>query len=269
LGLTGALLLTVGGLILAFVLHGRTTHLPELLARMSQLLDGLRQQLGGRWIPEEFTTGDTVGTALASLMREHAEAIKAAGGHAGRLVAHVVAGSMVGLLAFFHQAGGAAPKPLAKALSERMAHLRSAFEAVVFAQARISALNTLLSALYLYLLLPLFGVQLPMRATLVVVTFAAGLLPVVGNLLSNSAVVLLSLSAGPKVALASLAYLVFIHKIEYVLNAKIVGSRIHSQAWEVLMSMVFLEVAFGLPGLVLAPVIYAYAKGELRERGLV
>ncbi len=138
-----------------------------------------------------------------------------------------------------------------------------------FAQARFSALSTPLGALYLFAVLPLCGVSLPLRPTLVAVTFAAGLLPVIGNLLSNTAIVLISLSAGPRVGLASLVYLVLIHKLEYLANARIVGKRIHAQAWEVLMSMVALEVAFGLPGLVLAPVVYAYVKGELAERGLV
>jgi hypothetical protein len=32
---------------------------------------------------------------------------------------------------------------------------------------------------------------------------------------------------------------------------------------------VCLEAAFGLGGVILAPIVYAYAKGELRSRGLI
>ncbi len=64
------------------------------------------------------------------------------------------------------------------------------------------------------------------------VTFVAGLIPVVGNLISNSVIVLLSLGVGPGVALASLVFLIVIHKLEYFLNARIVGGEIHASAWE-------------------------------------
>jgi len=67
-------------------------------------------------------------------------------------------------------------------------------------------------------------------------------------------------------ALASLVYLVLVHKLEYFVNAKIVGGRIHAQIWEVILAMVLMEIAFGTPGLVFAPILYAYLRGELREQ---
>ena len=90
-----------------------------------------------------------------------------------------------------------------------------------------------------------------------------------GNLLSNSVIVVLSFGVAPWLAGVSLAFLVAVHKLEYLVNAKIVGSRIGAQAWEILLSIVVLEVSFGIPGVVLAPILYAYLKGELRDRGLV
>ncbi|HSB35241.1 MAG TPA: hypothetical protein VLH41_00085, partial [Thermoanaerobaculia bacterium] len=105
--------------------------------------------------------------------------------------------------------------------------------------------------------------------TLVAVTFVSGLVPVAGNLVSNTFIVLVSLGVSPWVALASLVFLVVVHKLEYVLNAKIVGGRIGAAAWETLLAILLFEAAFGIPGVVVAPVVYAWAKGELRERGLV
>jgi predicted PurR-regulated permease PerM len=62
---------------------------------------------------------------------------------------------------------------------------------------------------------------------------------------------------------------VVIHKLEYFLNATIVGSRIHARAWELLVAMLVMEAAFGLAGLIAAPIYYAYVKNELADWGLV
>lgn len=264
-------LLLAGGLATLSILawKARATALPDLLARMAHVLDSTRTWLGGQLIPEELVDADGLRDAVGVWLQGHAEWLRTAGGHAGKVLAHILAGLMVGLLAAFHHADPEGPRPLAASLAERLARLLDAFERVVYAQVRISALNTGLTAVFLYLVLPLFGVKLPLRFTLVAVTFLAGLLPVIGNLLSNTAIVLISLGVGPTVAVVSLVYLIVIHKLEYLLNARIVGDRIQAQAWEVLASMILMEVAFGTPGLVIAPVLYAYLKGELRGRGLV
>jgi predicted PurR-regulated permease PerM len=160
-------------------------------------------------------------------------------------------------------------RPLAQALAERCQRLAEAFRRIVFAQVRISALNTGFTVLYLAVVLPLFGVSLPLTKTMIVVTFIAGLLPVVGNLISNSVIFVVSLAHSPTIALTSLAYLVVIHKLEYFLNARIVGSQISARAWELLTAMLVMESAFGLAGLVAAPICYAWLKDELRQRGLI
>jgi predicted PurR-regulated permease PerM len=95
------------------------------------------------------------------------------------------------------------------------------------------------------------------------------LLPVVGNLISNTVIVIVSLSHSLYVALGSLAFLVIIHKLEYFVNARIVGTQIRARAWELLVAMLTMEAAFGIPGLVAAPIYYAYLKDELKGRGLI
>ena len=144
-----------------------------------------------------------------------------------------------------------------------------AFRRVVFAQVRISLLNTFFTGIYLTLILPLFGVDLPLKKTLIAVTFITGLLPVLGNLISNTVIVVVSLSYSVNAAAASLVFLVVIHKLEYFLNARIVGKRIESRAWELIAAMLAMEAAFGISGLVAAPIYYAYVKDELTERGVV
>jgi hypothetical protein len=52
---------------------------------------------------------------------------------------------------------------------------------------------------------------------------------------------------------ASLGFLVVVHKLEYFLNARIVGGRTNVPTYAMLASMLVLEAAFGLGGLVAAP----------------
>jgi predicted PurR-regulated permease PerM len=82
-------------------------------------------------------------------------------------------------------------------------------------------------------------------------------------------IVIVSLAHSPYLALTSLAFLIFIHKLEYFLNAHIVGSQIRSSAWELLLAMLAMEATFGLPGVVAAPIYYAYLKRELTDTKLV
>ena len=157
--------------------------------------------------------------------------------------------------------------PLAQELIGRTSRLATAFRQVVFAQVKISLLNTVFTAIFLLGVLPLFGVHLPLSKTLVLITFLAGLLPVVGNIISNTIITIVALSVSFYVAVAAaLLYLIVIHKLEYFLNARIVGGEIQARAWELLLAMLVMEAAFGLPGLVAAPVFYAYVKRELVDQ---
>ena len=99
--------------------------------------------------------------------------------------------------------------------------------------------------------------------------FSAGLLPVIGNLISNSVIVIVSLSHSIYAAFGALAFLVVIHKLEYFVNARIVGTQIRARAWELLIAMLTMEAAFGIAGVVAAPIYYAYLKDELKTRGLI
>jgi predicted PurR-regulated permease PerM len=85
---------------------------------------------------------------------------------------------------------------------------------------------------------------------------------------SNTAIVLASLTASPWLALLSLGFLVGIHKLEYFLNAHIVGTRIRVPTYELLTAMLLLEAAFGLAGVVAAPIYVAWVTREWRSQGV-
>jgi predicted PurR-regulated permease PerM len=189
---------------------------------------------------------------------------------AGRIIAHVLIGMVIGAMAALYDTTEPKNyKPLAAALHARVVTLAYAFKQIVFAQVRIAALNALFTGVYLLIVLPLAGIHLPLVKTMVTVTFVAGLLPVVGNLISNTVLVVVSLSHSLHTAVASLLFLITIHKLEYFLNAKIIGGHINARAWELLSAMLVMEAVFGMPGIIAAPVFYAYLKMELANRGLV
>jgi predicted PurR-regulated permease PerM len=90
----------------------------------------------------------------------------------------------------------------------------------------------------------------------------AGLVPVIGNLISNFVIVVLSLGTSLMVGGASLLFLIVVHKLEYFLNAKIIGHEVNAKAWELLCAMIAMEAVFGLHGVIAAPIQYAWLKAE-------
>ena len=69
------------------------------------------------------------------------------------------------------------------------------------------------------------GVHLPLTKSMIAITFLVGLIPVVGNIVSNTVIVIVGLSHSLHIAVASLVFMVVIHKLEYFLNARIIGCK--------------------------------------------
>lgn len=266
------IVLVIAGATIATVhfLHSDAGSLPVLLEKMAEILDRARETLPAamqEWIPVDAMD---LKDKIVAWLKEHAAELKKAGSEAGHGLAYALIGLVIGALVSLREAvPGRTPGPLARALSESVAKLADAFRRIVFAQVRISALNTVLTAIYLMVVLPMFGVHLPLAKTMILITFLAGLLPVIGNLISNTVIVVISLSVSLHAAIAALVFLVVIHKLEYFINARIVGSQIEAAAWELLLVMLVMEAAFGIIGVVAAPVYYAYVKSELTARGWV
>jgi predicted PurR-regulated permease PerM len=244
--------------------------LPRLLQKMAEIVESSRDKLPGWLVGTIPGDPEALKSAITDWLREHARELRTLGGEIGHVVAHILIGMVIGAVVALHEArpahdGG----PLSRALSERARRVGDAFRRVVFAQVRISALNTVFTAIYLVGILWMLGIHLPYAKTLIALTFITGLLPVVGNLISNTIIVIVSLSVSLPVAIGSLVFLIVVHKLEYFLNARIVGAQIRSSPWELLLAMLVMESAFGIPGLVAAPIYYAYLKDELAARGMV
>ncbi len=241
-----------------------------LLTKMAEVVASARSYLP-LWATERLPEStDGLQAAAAKVLQDHAWEIQRIGQEIGRTLIHVFIGLIIGgLLLFRRGIPSKTAGPLAVALGERAKRLTSAFRRVVFAQIRIAALNTTLTGLYLAVVLPWFGIELPLVKTMIAVTFVVGLLPVIGNIISNTMIVIVSLSVSALGAAVSLAFLVIIHKLEYFINARIIGTRINARAWELLCAMLVMDTLFGIPGLIAAPIFYAYVKDELASRGLV
>lgn len=247
-----------------------SAELQQVVIKLSETLAQLRNHLpdwADQWLPENITE---LQVSAAQQLKAHAASLSTAGLHGVKVVAEMLVCAVIGsMLAIARFETNKADGPLATALRNRFILLQTTFAQIVTAQAKISALNTLFTACYLLGVLPLVGIHLPYSKTLVGVTFLCGLLPVIGNLLSNSVIVLVSLSVSFWVSLASLTFLVVIHKVEYFLNARIIGIELGARAWELLVAMLVGEALFGVPGVVAAPILYGYIKRECKGQGWV
>jgi predicted PurR-regulated permease PerM len=250
-------------------LHG-SGGMAALLSASAETLENLRRTLPPSMAEVMPPSVEDLRQQLTAMLREHSHNISKAGIAGVKTLVHVLFGMVIGGITALHHFDSAERWPsFAAALYARTGALADAFDKVVFAQVKISALNTVFTAIYLLVILPLFGVRLPLVTVLVPLTFVTGLLPVIGNLISNAAIVLISLGFSPGVGLASLVFLVVIHKLEYFFNAGIVGGEVQASAWELLSAMLVMEAVFGIAGLIAAPVVYAWLKAELRAKDMV
>ncbi|MES2579453.1 MAG: AI-2E family transporter [Pseudomonadota bacterium] len=263
-------LLSLAGAGLVAFFRSESGSITVLLAKMAQIIEDSRKILPA-WILERLPSDAIAFKEEATIwLRSHATELQVVGKEAGRITAHIIIGMIIGgMIALRDALNDDQYQPFARALAQRAWLFGDAFKRVVFAQVRIASINALFTGVYLAIILPMFGIELPLVKTLIAITFVAGLIPVVGNLISNTVIVVVSLSQSLGVAIGSLLYLIVIHKLEYFLNARIVGGQIRANAWELLITMLLMEAIFGLAGIVAAPIYYAYIKSELRARNLI
>jgi predicted PurR-regulated permease PerM len=178
----------------------------------------------------------------------------------------VVAGLVVPLSVFLgsgwtaNHGAPAAPdsfySAVTRELTARFITLYASFAKVMGAQIVISAINAGLTAAFLT-----FN-SYPYAGLLTALVFLFGLLPIVGNILSNTVVVGVGFTLSSRTGVYALIFLVVIHKLEYFLNSKIVGKRINSPMWLTLIGLLVGERLMGIPGMILAPVVLHFIKVE-------
>ncbi len=178
---------------------------------------------------------------------------------------HVLIGLFVAIFCFM--GGGTPPRygpslfdTLRREFDDRMRTFMLGFERVMGAQILISGINTTFTAIFL------FAMDFPHKKSfLIPATFILGIIPVVGNILSNILIVGAGLTVSPRHAVFALGFLVVIHKGEYFLNSRIMGSSIRAPMWQTLIAILVGEVVMGVPGIILAPAMLYYIKDELQH----
>ena len=241
-----------------------------MLKRMADMLDTSRSEMP-QWISTYLPTDvDSLKQMITNWLRTHAAQAQGMGEASLRAAAHLLIGMIIGAMVALGQTTGEhRHRPYAAVLVARVTALGEAFRRIVFAQVQIATLNTLFTGILVLVAFPMWDIHLPLAKSLVALTFFAGLLPIVGNLMSNTILTVVALTISLQAAATCLIFLILVHKLEYFLNAKIIGTQIKAKAWELLIAMLVMESIFGLPGVVAAPIYYAYLKLELGKRGLV
>jgi len=141
-------------------------------------------------------------------------------------------------------------------LAARVRTFYRSFSRVMGAQIAISAINTIFTGAFLFI------ADFPYAPVLTILTFLCGLLPIVGNLISNTVITGVGFVVSPQMAGFALTFLIVIHKLEYFLNSKIIGDRIRNPMWMTLIALLVGEKLMGIPGMILAPVVLHYIKVE-------
>lgn len=225
-----------------------------------------------REIPLPFTDFESLKVLLINSLKEEAhylsDVARLAGNTSTALV-FVAIGIVAAISLFFnsqldlyrrtHTTRNNLYSVLSKQISARFRDFYQSFATVMGAQITISLINTFLTTLFVVI------VRLPYAPLVIAVTFLCGLLPIVGNLISNVIIVCLAFTISFKVALIALGFLVAIHKLEYFLNSKIIGDRIRNPIWLTLLALIIGERLMGIPGMVLAPVVLNYLRLELSK----
>lgn len=141
-------------------------------------------------------------------------------------------------------------------ISKRFQTFYLSFRTVMGAQLIISLINTFSTAVFVT------AIGLPFAKTVIVVTFLCGLLPIIGNLISNTVITFVAISVSVEKAIFALVFLIILHKGEYFLNSKIIGGRIRNPMWLTLVGLMMGEMVMGIPGMILAPVLLHYIRTE-------
>lgn len=269
----GGVIVGAAALTISFLQH-HVDAIPAMMTQMAEILRSTRLWLGGyghQLIPDFMTDAETIKSGFVDWLKNHAGALKIAGGSFSIGLLHIVMGILLAIVVFFRhvtQHDDTLRGPLSIHLTMKMGRLAEAFSRIASAQIKVSLFNTFIVSFYLMILLAL-GKPIPFTTTLIVLTFVLGLVPIVGNIVSNAMLVILSIGVSSGVAIASLIFVLAISKLQYVLTSRMVGGEIDSQAWEILFAIIVGEAAFGISGVVMAPIVYAFIKRELRERALV
>jgi predicted PurR-regulated permease PerM len=235
--------------------------LPMLLDRLLPRVDALSARFGVG-LPVENV--QELRALILEKMKENARSISTASGLLTRGFFQILLAIVISILRFV----SSPPVPVerrrgldAEVLHEcrsRAAVFSASFELVMGAQILVAAINTAVAAIFL------IAFRIPFRTMLTLTTFVCGMVPIVGNVISNSLIVAAALTRSDQLAVFALIFLVVVHKGGYFLNSRIVGARTETPTWAILLGLLVGEALLGVTGVILAPTLIHYVREELR-----
>jgi predicted PurR-regulated permease PerM len=265
----GAILLTAFGAGFYLFLRTAVTEVPEIAQRSIPVVIEYAEKLG---IDPWFANFAELKSKALELAMDKFQNI---GKYTQFILIHLVTfiiGLVIAVGAFINSRPPGDQEPVMvrnnlydRTFAELMARTNTfylSFATVLGAQIIISSINTTLTSIFL------FWNHYPFAMVITGLTFVFGLMPIVGNLISNTIIVSVGLTISPHMAIYALLFLVFIHKLEFFLNSKIIGDRIKNPMWLTLLGLLLGEKLMGIPGMILAPVLLHYIKVEASRNPL-
>src|SRR4051794_10835537 len=256
--------------LVALVVYGFSFFIKQAVHAMPKILNksvpAMVQFANEHHFELPFSDAETLKATLLDIARDELHMMGNVAKHAGRELVLLIIGFVIAVSFYMNSQMDLDPGAhtlrnnsysfLCEEIRKRFLSLYRSFDLVMGAQLIISLINTSLTSVFVVI------VGMPYAWMIVVATFLCGLLPIVGNLISNSIIVGVGFTMSPKMALVSLIFLVLVHKLEYFLNSKIIGTRIKNPVWLTLIGVVLGERLMGIPGMILAPVVLHFLKTE-------
>jgi predicted PurR-regulated permease PerM len=123
---------------------------------------------------------------LKSFLTDHASEAAGISAEFGTGIARMFVGMIIGWLLSWSTP--VADSRFTRELFSLFTLLTNTFRNIIIGQGLVSALNTTLTGVFLLVVIPMFGFHVPYATLLVLLTFIVGLLPIVGNLISNTVI---------------------------------------------------------------------------------
>ena len=260
-------LFSVVGLLLAVIFTAFVKigleRVPMLLDRLLPRVDALAGRIGLN-LPVDNVR--ELRALILETLKENARSITTASGLLTRGFFQIVLAIVVAILRFVSAPAAPAPAEGPRSLDvevlrecrSRAALFCASFNLVMGAQIVVASINAAFAVVFL------IAFQIPFRTMLTLTAFVCGMVPIVGNLISNSLIVAAALTRSTHLALAALIFLVVVHKGGYFLNSRVVGKRMETPTWAILLGLLVGEALLGVTGVILAPTLIHYAREELR-----
>jgi predicted PurR-regulated permease PerM len=232
--------------------------IPLIATSVLPTIDQLATDYGIDW---PYDTMQQLRGALIAAVRDNARSITAESGLLTRGFFQIVIGLFIAIAKFLPdkqvERRASLFDDLTEEFSARVSLFMHSYEKVLGAQVLISAINTVITIVFVIL------AGIPYVYFLTLATFILGIVPLIGNVLANAIIIGAALTQSPQRAFAAFLFLIISHKLQYLLSGRILGSTLKTPMWATLFGILVGEVLLGVPGIIIAPAVLHYAREEL------